>query len=82
MSKQVPKRSSPLVVIAAATPSPWAISRASRLTPPRPPNSGTTALPSSATARTGGSAPFSSSSGARVRITMPAAHSAMIGVSC
>ena len=70
----------PLVVIAALTSRCAAISRAMRLTPARPPSSGTTALPSSATASTGGSLSFSPSTAARLRITMPAAHRAMIGV--
>ena len=80
-SAAVPKRSSPLVVMAAATPSAAPISRAITFTP-RPPSNGTTALPSSATASTGGSLPFSPSRGARLRMTIPAAHSAMIGVAC
>jgi len=51
------------------------------LTPCKPPNSGTTALPSSATAKTGGSARLSDSSEARVRIRIPAAQMPIIGVS-
>ena len=74
-------RISPVVVIAGCTPRAAAISLAKSLTPCKPPSSGTTALPSSATAKTGGSARLSDSSGARVRMIIPAAQMAMIGVS-
>ncbi len=47
--------------------------------PASPPSSGTTALPSSARASTGGSAPLRCNNGARLRMTMPAAHRATIG---
>ncbi len=66
--------------MAGAMPSVSAISRASRFTPVSPPSSGTTALPSSATASTGGSTPLSARQGATQRITMPAAHSATTGL--
>ena len=69
-----------MVVIAGLIFSPDPIRRAKSLTPFKPPKSGTTALPSSATAKIGGSCCLSVNKGAIVLIKIPAAQIPIIGV--